>query len=138
MRRLRMRRVTSILRQQDGMAVVMALGILTVLSAVGASLLSYTSANSRNASRSDTKQRAYAAAEAGVNSAVAMLGLSTNNALDPCLLNPPTNPSGTTCASNTAFSSTYNGGTVQWYGTLDQTQQQWTVRRSFGISTPSK
>src|ERR1044072_6543789 len=107
------------------MALVMPLRILPLRSAVGASLLSYTSANSRNASRSDTKQRAYAAAEAGVNSAVAMLGLSTNTGLDPCSLHPPTNPSGTTCTSNTAFSSTYNGGTVRWYGTLDPAQQPW-------------
>src|SRR5436190_13350299 len=99
----RMRRVISMLRQESGMALVMALGMMAVLSTLAATLFAYTSSNSRNASRSDKKQKAYVAAEAGINRAVAVLGLGTNNALDPCLLHPPTNPSGTTCASNAPF-----------------------------------
>src|SRR6266496_3901461 len=74
----RMRRVVSILRQEQGMALVMALGTMAILTAVAATLFSYTSSNSRTASYGDAKQKAYAAAEAGVNSAVAVLGLGTN------------------------------------------------------------
>jgi hypothetical protein len=119
------------------MALVMALGMMAVLTAVAATLFSYTSANSRTASYSGTKQKAYAGAEAGVNSAVSVLGLSTNNALDPCLLHPPTNPTGVTCASHTAFQSTYDGGTVTWYGTLDQTAQVWTVHSTASFPNPT-
>src|SRR6266496_5093684 len=84
----RMRRVNLMLRQENGMALVMALGMMAVLSAVAATLFSYTTANSRSASYSGTRQKAYATAEAGINSAVAVLGLSSNDALDPCLLHP--------------------------------------------------
>src|SRR6266511_813886 len=90
----RVRRVNLMLRQENGMALVMALGMMAVLTAVAATLFSYTTSNSRTAAYGRTKQKAVAAAEAGVNSAVSVLGLSTNNALDPCLLHPPTNPSG--------------------------------------------
>ena len=79
---------------------MVALAMMAVLAATAATLFSYTASNSRAASRSDATQKAYAGAESGVNSAVAMLGLGTNNALDPCLLHPPTNPSGFACASS--------------------------------------
>jgi hypothetical protein len=134
---LRMRRVTLTLRQEDGMALVMALGVMAALSALAVTLFSYTSANSRSSSLSATGQRAYSAAEAGMNSAVSTLGLSTNNALDPCLLHPPTNPAGTTCTTNVPFQAAYDGGTVTWYGTLDQTQQQWTITSSASIPNPT-
>ncbi len=125
------------LRQENGMALVMALGMMAVLTAVAATLFSYTTSNSRTAAYGRTKQKAAAAAEAGVNSAVSVLGLSTNNALDPCLLHPPTNPSGYTCASNAAFQATYDGGTVQWYGTFDQSAQVWTVRSAASFPNPT-
>jgi hypothetical protein len=132
-----MRRVSLTLRQEDGMALVLALGVMAVLTATAATLFSYTTTNSRTASYSDRKQKAYVAAEAGLNSAVSMLGLSTNNALDPCLLNPPTNPSGFTCTSHTPFQATYDGGTVTWYGTLDQTAQLWTISSTASFPNPT-
>jgi hypothetical protein len=125
------------LRHEDGMALVMALGMLAVLTVVATTLITYTTSNARTARYSDTKQKAYAGAEAGINSAVAMLGLATNNALDPCLLHPPTNPSGYTCTSHTAFQTTYDGGTVSWYGTLDQTQQLWSLTATASFPNPT-
>ena len=119
------------------MALVMAVGMMAVLTALSATLYSYTTSNSRTAAYDRTKQKAAAAAEAGVNSAVAVLGLSTNNALDPCLLHPPTNPTGTTCASNAPFSATYDGGTVQWYGTFDPPAQVWTIRSVASYPNPT-
>jgi Tfp pilus assembly protein PilX len=132
-----MRRVNLILRQEDGMALILALGMMAVLTIVATTVVSYTSANARHASYSGAKQKAYAAAEAGVNSAVAVLGLSSNNALDPCLLHPPTNPSGFTCASHTAFQTPYDTGTSTWYGTLDQTNQVWTISSTGSFRNPS-
>jgi Tfp pilus assembly protein PilX len=134
---MRMRHAESNLLREDGMALVMALAVLTVLSIVATGVIEYTSANSRSASYSDATQKAYAAAEAGVNSAVSRLGLSTNNALDPCLLHPPTNPSGTTCSSNAPFQTTYDGGTTTWYGTLDETAQVWTVHSTGSVRNPT-
>jgi hypothetical protein len=132
-----MRRVVVMLRHEQGMALVMALGTMAVLSAVSATLFAYTSSNSRAASYSDTTQKASVAAEAGVNSAVAVLGLSTNNALDPCLLHPPTNPAGTTCPSNAPFQAGYDGGTVTFYGTFDQASQLWTIYSTASFPNPT-
>ena len=132
-----MRRVVLMLRQEDGMALVMALGTMAILTTLAATLFSYTTSNSRSASYGGTTQKASVAAEAGVNSAVAVLALPTNNALDPCLLHPPTNPTGTTCASNTPFQASYDGGTVTWYGTLDQPSQIWTVYSTATFPNPT-
>ncbi len=119
------------------MALVLALGVMAILTIVATTVVSYTSANARHAGYSGARQQAYAAAEAGVNSAVAVLGLSTNNAIDPCLLHPPTNPSGTTCTSNAPIQTPYDGGTSTWYGTLDQTNQIWTVTSTGSFRNPT-
>jgi Tfp pilus assembly protein PilX len=132
-----MRRVHPGLRQEQGQALVMALGMMAVLAAVSTAIFSYTASNSRSASVSDVRQKAYAAAESGINSAVSILGLGTNNALDPCLMHPPTNPSGYTCASNTAFTSSVDNGTVSFYGTFDQTQQLWTLTSTASFPNPT-
>ena len=132
-----MRRVVLILREENGIALVMALGIMSVLTALAVTLFTYTTANSRLASYGGTTQKAYVAAEAGVNSAVAVLGLSTNNALDPCLLHPPKDPTGSTCASHEPFQASYDGGTVSWYGSLDQTSQLWSVTSTASFHNPT-
>ncbi len=132
-----MRRVYRILRQEEGVALVLALGVMAVLTIVATTVVSYTSSNARHASYSGVTQKAYAAAEAGVNSGVAVLGLSSNNALDPCLLHPPTNPSGITCASHAPFQTPYDGGTSTWYGTLDATNQIWTITSTGSFRNPT-
>src|SRR3954452_1756418 len=132
-----MGRVDLLLRQDRGQALVVALGVMAVLAATATTLFSYTATNARTASRSAVTQKAYAGAESGVNSAVAMLGLGTNNALDPCLLHPPTDPSGIACASHTAFTTSVDGGTVSFYGTFDQTSQLWTVTSTSAFRNPT-
>lgn len=132
-----MRRVDLLLRQDRGQALVVALGVMAVLAATATTLFSYTTTNARTASRSAVTQKAYAGAESGVNSAVAMLGLGTNNALDPCLLHPPTNPAGIACASHTPFATSVDGGTVSFYGTFDQTSQLWTVTSTSSFRNPT-
>src|SRR3954447_11179747 len=132
-----MRGLSAIFRDERGQALVLAVGFMAILSIVSTGLLLYTSSNSRDSSRSATSTKAFAAAEAGVNSAVSVLGLSTNNALDPCLLHPPTNPTGTTCASNAPVTASYDGGTVTWYGTFDQVNQVWTIRSTGSYRNPT-
>src|SRR3954447_5274181 len=132
-----MRGLSAIFRDERGQALVLAVGFMAILSIVSTGLLLYTSSNSRDSSRSATSTKAFAAAEAGVNSAVSVLGLSTNNALDPCLLHPPTNPTGTTCASNAPITASYDGGTVTWYGTFDQSAQVWTIRSTGSYRNPT-
>src|SRR5207344_2450248 len=67
------------LGEERGLALVMALGIMSVLLISGTTIVYFSSANARTASRSSADQKAYAFAEAGVNNALSVL----ENALDP-------------------------------------------------------
>ncbi|HET9324750.1 MAG TPA: hypothetical protein VFO03_12800 [Gaiellaceae bacterium] len=107
------------------MALVMAVGMLGVFTIVGTTTFVYTTANSRASEVSKQRERAFSLAEAGLNNAMAVLSLPTNNALDPDVL-PSTEA--------TASSATYEGGTAKWYGTLDRANAMWTIT-SLGLYT---
>jgi Tfp pilus assembly protein PilX len=107
-----------LLKDQSGIALVMSVGMLAVLSIVGTTTLVYTTANARSGVVSKDNERAFSLAEAGLNNAMAVLSLPTNNALESTLL-PSTEA--------TASSATYEGGTSKWYGTLDRAAAMWTV-----------
>ena len=107
-----------LLKDQSGIALVMSVGMIAVLSIVGTTTLVYTTANARSGVVSKDNERAFSLAEAGLNNAMAVLSLPTNNALDPDVL-PSTEA--------TASSATYEGGTVKWYGTLDRANAMWTI-----------
>ena len=95
-----------LLRRQDGITLVMAVGILGVLTVSGTTLIYYSSTNARSVSYSSTNSKAYDLAEAGINEMMAILSKPQNNALKTNLL-----PSTT---------STYSDGTVTWSGTLER------------------
>jgi Tfp pilus assembly protein PilX len=99
--------------QERGMALVLALGITTVLSVSVVSVIDYSATSARTANLTTTKVTAFDLAEAGINNAVSVLNNPSNNSLDPDIL-----PSRT---------STYENGTVTWSGTLDRSAAQWTV-----------
>ena len=101
----------------------MSLGMIAVLSIVGTTTLVYTTSNARSGVLSKDNERAFSLAEAGLNNAMAVLSLPTNNALDPDVL-PST--------EMTASSATYEGGTAKWYGTLDRANAMWTIT-SLGV-----
>jgi hypothetical protein len=107
------------LQGESAFVLPLALGMSTVLAIVGATAITYTTSGARTASRSTADQKAYALAEAGVNDAMAVLSLPSNNALDPNLL-PPTTVN-------------YDGGTVTYSGTLNQSTGTWTIS-STGLS----
>ncbi|HZT94086.1 MAG TPA: hypothetical protein VE985_06380 [Gaiellaceae bacterium] len=75
------------LRDESGVALVMALGVMLVLTVLVAATLAFTSSNSRDASLKQSGQSAYALAEAALNQAEAQLyshyydssGNQTNN-----------------------------------------------------------
>ena len=106
------------LKQETGMALVMAVGMLAVLTISGTTIVAYTTSNSRSGSLSKTSELAFSLSETGLNNAMAVLSNPTNNALDPDVL-PSTEA--------TASSATYEGGTAKWYGTLDRSAAMWTV-----------
>lgn len=122
------------LRDERGIALLMALGVLVVTSIMMVSIVTYSSSSSRASSSSKASQVAYALAEAGINNAMAVLSLPSNNALDQCLLHPPTP---TSCASNTPFTSAYEGGTVSWYGILNTNTEVWSLTAVGKVRNPT-
>jgi hypothetical protein len=95
-----------LLRRQDGITLIMAVGILGVLTVAGTAVVAYTDTNARNAEYSNRNASAYDLAEAGINEMMAVLAKPDNNALNQYLL--------------PATTHTYEGGSVTWSGTLTQ------------------
>jgi Tfp pilus assembly protein PilX len=112
-----------VLDDERGIALVMALGILVVFSITTISLLTYTSSNVRNVRYQTARTTASSLAEGGVNQAMAVLSLPSNNALNTNLL-----PSTT---------STYEGGTAVWSGTLNTQTATWTITSTGRVSNPT-
>ncbi len=105
-----LRRLTGRLADERGIALVMALGVLLVLSITLTSLIYYTGTNSRSSARDRAAQQAHALAEAGVNNALAVLSKPGADLEDPNLL-----PDGTTTPPHV---NRYEGGHVEWSGKL--------------------
>src|SRR5215216_1853470 len=106
------------LKDQTGMALVMAVGVMAVLTIAGTSLVAYTTANARSGAYSKQNELAFSLAETGLNNAMAVLSNPSNDSLAPGTL-PSTEA--------TASSALYEGGTAKWYGVLDRPNAQWTV-----------
>jgi hypothetical protein len=111
MRTLRL--LTRFLRREDGISLIMAVGILSVLSVSGSSLVYYADTNHRTAVYSRGNGSAYDLAEAGINEMMSVLSNGKNNALKGNLLPSTTHTFGT--------------GTVTWSGTLNDSTQTWTL-----------
>jgi hypothetical protein len=101
-----------ILREESGMALVMAVGILSVLMIMGSSLIYYAGTNVSSAERSVDDTRALALGEAGMNYARAILW----NAGDP-----------TSPTAITSGTLTQDGGTVAYSGSYDSGTKTWTL-----------
>jgi hypothetical protein len=106
-------RLRQLLKRQDGITLIMAIGILGVLSVSGVTLIYYSGTNARSAQYSVQNGSAYDLAEAGIDEMMAVLSKPANNALMPDLLPETTHD--------------YDGGTVTWSGTLNQLTQTWSV-----------
>jgi hypothetical protein len=120
---MRFLRLLRQLRRQDGISLVMAVGILGVLSVSGTTLVYYSNSNARSAAFSKQNASAYDLAEAGINEMVSILNRPENNALKSNLL-----PSTTTA---------YDAGNVTWAGTLDQNTQTWSLTSTGRIKNPT-
>ena len=105
-------------RKQEGFALIMAVGVLGVLTVAGTTVMVYTTSNTRISQRSKSDETSFSLSEAALNNAMAVLANPTNNALDPDVL-----PSTEAASSSIA----YENGTAKWYGTLDRSTAVWTV-----------
>jgi hypothetical protein len=101
------------LADERGQSLVLALLVLTVLAIVLGSVIFFTSSNQRNSAYQKSSQVARSLAEAGVNNGVSALTnaaqASSANLLSSTLLPTQT--------------SSYPGGSVQWWGTFDGSEQ---------------
>ena len=114
----RLRQMVSRLKQESGMALVMAVGMLGVLTLSGTAIVAYTTSNSRASSVSKQSELAFSLAETGLSNAMSVLANPVNDSLEQSTL-PSTEA--------TASSASYEGGTAKWYGTFDITKNLWTV-----------
>jgi hypothetical protein len=112
------------LRDESGIALVMALMVMFVLTITTTTVIFYTTSNQHSSQLSLTRDGSYRLAEAGINNAMAVLGsppdLVTgigNNALDPnvfCGIAGKTYTSTSPCT----IKDTYSNGYVIWNGVL--------------------
>jgi hypothetical protein len=112
-----MNRLRQLFAEERGFALVIALGVTVVLSMTVVTVIEAASSNQRNATMSGGRSSAYDLAEAGVNNAMSVLRLPTNNALDKYVFCTDTGTLPTLPCKRT---DTYSSGKVIWYGTLYQ------------------
>ncbi len=121
------------LRDESGIALVMALMVMFVLTIVTTTVIFYTTSNQHSSQLSLTRDGSYRLAEAGINNAMAVLGsppdLVTgigNNALDPnvfCGIPGKTYTSTSPCT----IKDTYSNGYTIWNGVLNAGTATWLV-----------
>src|ERR1043166_3988521 len=131
-RQMRQLALTS-LREERGIALVMALAFLIVLGLTRASLYTYTSANSRSSSYAKATDVATRLAETGINEALAVFANPTNNAFNPTTGMYPKQPVPPPPSPRT---TTYTTGTTTWYGSFDSTNAIWTITATGAARNP--
>ena len=115
------------LRRDDGIALLMAVGMLFVLSILGTTVMVYTTSNSRSGTLSKTNTASFSLAEAAFANAMSILNNPANNPLDPDIL-PSTEASATSMA--------YGMEPPKWYGVLDRANRIWTVTALASTAIP--
>ena len=121
------------LRNERGMVLPIALGILSVLSISAMVVLDSSSTNARSSTRSKGDKVAFALAEAGINNAVAVLSKTGNDNMHQTLL--PACKSGQNWTAESTWklndggtpAFTYEGGQVRWCATFDAANAVWHV-----------
>ncbi|MGB8003588.1 MAG: PilX N-terminal domain-containing pilus assembly protein, partial [Gaiellaceae bacterium] len=151
-----MRRLSRLLGEERGFALVLALAVTFVLSMTVVTVIESATSNSRSSDRSKGRVSAYSLAEAGINNASSIL--SKSNSYDPHLLHPqgsysqgdcaspPANPAGAALLGNTCspYTWNYDGGTTTMWGWFDSNTANWTitstgsVRNAFGGAATSR
>jgi hypothetical protein len=132
-----------LVQDERGIALVMALGILTVTAIMVVTIVQYTSSNQRTAYFSKTRVTAFDAADAGMNNALSILNNPSKNSLLQVLPNchdpndsraSDPNPvviegyygSSSNFTSKTGWNhNPYGNATVDWCGDLDKQNARW-------------
>ena len=132
-----------LVREDDGVALVLALVSMLVLTITLTSVIFMTAAGARDAQRSNAGQRAYSLAESGINNALAVLEANYPGTFGY----PGDNTLLTTCPASLPtvcpFTNTYASGTVQWSGKLDGAAagagwaDQWNITSTATVKNPT-
>jgi hypothetical protein len=146
------------LSDERGIALIMALGILFVLTITLGTVIYVTSASARHAENSNAGQKAYALAEAGVQDAMALLNANYPDSTNPypgnwCLLHPQTPPAGfpgteltlPACTPSAPFTSTPDASrtneTATWWGRVRRVLPHlgvvWVIRSTGSVPNPT-
>jgi hypothetical protein len=136
--------VISRLRDESGIALVVALGVVVVLSITVSTTMYYSGTNSSSSNISEKRGRAYAMAEEGINNAMAILSKPTNNALDKYVLCADAASLPTLPCSHTDPAATDpnpDGSTVTWSGLLAvdpvSNSAYWTITSIGDVPNPT-
>jgi hypothetical protein len=123
------------LRREEGMVLPIALGILAVFSIATMVVLDSTGANAKSATLSKGDKVAFALAEAGINNSMAVLMRPGANALNKYMFCPASNTPPPLPCWNT---SSYEGGQVQWTGTLtvSSASAYWSLESRGTVTNP--
>ena len=123
------------LRDEQGMVLPIALGILAVLTISAMVVIDSSSSNARSAVRSKGDKVAFALAEAGINNAIAVLMKPGTNALNKYDYCPASDTAPALPCWNT---NAYEGGTVQWTGqlTVQSASAYWTLTSTSTVRNP--
>ncbi len=126
------------LRDDDGIALVMALGIMIVLTISTVAMISYTSASSRSSNISRSRVTAQALAESGIGTANSIITSAANASL-PTLLGCAAsgNNSALPCAD---LSVSEPGGTAFFHGFYQQgsgNSGSWTITAYGDVRNPT-
>jgi hypothetical protein len=144
-------------REEEGVALVLAIVSMLVLTITLTAVMFMTAAGARDAHRSNAGQKAYGLAEAGVNNALAVLHANYPNTTNPypgpnCLLKPQTPPAnfpGTEltlppCGTPPPFVSSPNPSrpneTVTWWGRIRGVTGMgptWIVQATGSVPNPT-
>ena len=116
------------LREEEGIALVLALMTMTVMTIVAGTAIFYSTSGQHQSSYSKASDQAYRLAESGINNAMATLGDSQTSALNSSALQ------NSEASSSTA---SYSTGTAKWWGTLNSTTRTWTISGKGVVTNPN-
>jgi Tfp pilus assembly protein PilX len=133
------------LRSERGMALVMAIGITTVLAIGGTTAVAYSTSSTTESSQTSSRSSAFDLSEAGINNAMSILNLPTNNALDPetlpqCTTNGTkySDPTASRTSTSTWLHASYANGSVDYCGTLVRSSALWYLTSIGNMRNPNK
>jgi Tfp pilus assembly protein PilX len=118
-------------RAEEGIALVLSLAVLVFFSITTVAAVTMANSTTRSAASGGAQQNAYAMAEAGINSAQAILNSASNNPSSPTLLGCST--SGVNAANSatpcTDLTTTTSFGTASFHGLYTQgaTSGTWVI-----------